>query len=110
MINKKKFYINGKWVDPSKPNDFQVINPSNEEIFAIISLGYKEDTDLAVKSAKKAFVTWKETSKEERINLLEKLLEIIKKDLKKWPKPFQWKWEHQLSGQLMFKPLLASLI
>ena len=57
MINKKKFYINGKWVDPSKPNDFQVINPSNEEIFAIISLGYKEDTDLAVKSAKKAFVS-----------------------------------------------------
>ena len=31
----------------------------------IISLGYKEDTDIAVKAAKNAFSQWKETSKEE---------------------------------------------
>ena len=43
---------------------------------AIISLGSSADTDLAVKYAKKAFETWKESSKEERIRLLEKLLEI----------------------------------
>ena len=79
MIDKRNFYINGKWVKPSKSNDFEVINPSNEEAFAIISLGSKEDTDAAVKSAKNAFVNWKETSKEERINLLEKLLKIYKK-------------------------------
>ena len=36
-----------------KLNDFEVINPSNEEPFAKISLGYKEDTDAAVKTAKK---------------------------------------------------------
>ncbi len=35
-----------KWVTPSKTNDFEVINPSNEEPFAIISLGSKEDTEL----------------------------------------------------------------
>ena len=52
----------------SKSNDFKVINPSNEESFATISLGFKEDTDAAVKSAKKAFETWKETSKEEKQN------------------------------------------
>ena len=79
MLEKKDFYINGQWVKPSKPNDFEVINPSNEEPFAIISLGSKEDTDAAVKAAKEAFVKWKETSKEERINLLEKLLKIYKK-------------------------------
>ena len=79
MLDKRKFYINGNWTSPSKPNDFKVINPSNEESFATISLGFKEDTDAAVKSAKKAFETWKETSKEERINLLEKLLTIYKK-------------------------------
>ena len=79
MLNKKNFYINGKWAKPSKPNDFEVINPSNEEPFAVISLGSKEDTDFAVKAAKKAFVKWKETSKEERIALLEKLLTIYKK-------------------------------
>ena len=79
MLEKRSFYINGKWISPSKSNDFEVINPSNEEAFAVISLGSAEDTNLAVEAAKKAFVKWKETSKEERINLLEKLLKIYKK-------------------------------
>ncbi len=79
MLDKRKFYINGQWVDPFKKNDFEVINPCNEDPFAIISLGSKEDIDLAVKSAKDAFETWKETSKEERLSLLKKLSSIYKK-------------------------------
>jgi len=78
MLDKKKFYINGKWVDPIKSNNFDVINPSTEEVCAIINLGSSEDTNLAVESAKKAFDSWKETSKENRLKLLEKLLEIYK--------------------------------
>jgi len=79
MLDKRNFYINGKWVPPSKPNDFEVINPSNEEPFAIISLGDEADTNSAVKAAKESFSSWKKTSKEERINLLEKLLKVYKK-------------------------------
>ena len=79
MLDKRNFYINGQWVAPSKINDFEVINPSNEETFAKISLGHKADIDEAVKAAKNAFAKWKETSKEERISLLEKLLTIYKK-------------------------------
>tara|TARA_X000001036_G_scaffold425755_1_gene452340 strand:- start:3131 stop:4561 length:1431 start_codon:yes stop_codon:yes gene_type:complete len=79
MLDKKNFYINGKWVSPVIRNDFEVINPSNEDVFAVISLGSKKDTDIAVQAAKKAFLKWKETSKEKRINLLEKLLKIYKK-------------------------------
>ena len=79
MLEKRNFYINGKWVSPSKSNDLKVINPSTEESFAVISLGSTEDTNKAVQAAKKAFVKWKETSKEERIKLLEKLLNIYKK-------------------------------
>jgi len=79
MLDKRNFYINGKWVSPSKPNDFEVINPSNEEPFAIISLGDEVDTNSAVKAAKESFSSWKKTSKEERINLLEKLLKVYKK-------------------------------
>ena len=63
MLDKRNFYINGKWAHPSKINDFEVINPSNEEPFATISLGYKEDIDSAVSAAKKAFIHWKATSK-----------------------------------------------
>jgi len=54
MIEKKNFYINGKWVSPSKPNNFEVIDPSTEEPFAIISLGSIEDTDKAISAAKNA--------------------------------------------------------
>ena len=79
MLDKKKFYINGKWVEPIKSNDLDVINPSTEEVCAVISLGSKEDTNAAVSAAKSAFETWKDTSKKERIDLLEKLLSIYKK-------------------------------
>ena len=79
MLDRRNFYINGKWVKPFKKNDFPVINPSNEETFATISLGSKEDTDAAIKAAKNSFNSWKETSKAERIKLLEKLLENYKK-------------------------------
>jgi len=79
MLEKKKFYINGEWISPSKTNNFEVVNPSNEEVFATISLGSEEDTDAAVNAAKNAFETWKETSIEERLSLLEKLLTVYKK-------------------------------
>jgi len=72
MIDKRNFYINGKWVSPSKPNNFEVIDPSTEEPFAIISLGSIEDADKAISAAKNAFETWRETSKEKRLSLLEK--------------------------------------
>ena len=82
MLDKRKFFINGKWIEPAKKNDFEVINPSNEEVCAIISLGSKEDVEKATKSAKTAFESWKETSKEDRIKLLEKLLSVYKKRFK----------------------------
>ena len=76
MIKKKNFYINGKWVSPSKPNNFEVIDPSTEEPFAIISLGSIEDADKAISAAKNALETWRETSKEKRLSLLEKFDQI----------------------------------
>ena len=39
MLDKKNFYINGKWVFPTEPRSFKVIDPSNEEPCAEISLG-----------------------------------------------------------------------
>ena len=80
MIEQKKnFYINGQWIKPSKPNDFEVIDPSTEEICAIISLGSEIDTNLAVEAAKKSFSAWWNTSKEKKIELLNNLLNIYQK-------------------------------
>jgi len=76
MLDKRKFYIDGQWINPEKKDDFEVINPSNEETCAIISLGSYGDLDFAVKSARKAFESWRNESKEEKISLITKLLEI----------------------------------
>ena len=76
MLDKRNFYINGKWVKPSKKNDLNVINPSTEESFATISLGNKEDVNIAVEAASSAFQSWSLSNKSERIFLLEKLLKI----------------------------------
>ena len=78
MIDKRRFYINGNWVNPTKKNDFKVVNPSNEEEYAVISLGNIDDVDLAVNSAKDAFLTWSNVDKIDKIIFLKKLLKIYK--------------------------------
>ncbi|WP_166418088.1 aldehyde dehydrogenase family protein [Cochlodiniinecator piscidefendens] len=79
MIEKREFYINGAWVSPAAPRDLDVINPSNEEVCAVISLGDQADTDAAVAAAKAAFPTWAEVPKAERLALTQKLLEVYNK-------------------------------
>ena len=76
MLDKRNFYINGKWVKPIKSNDFKVINPSNEDACAVISLGNKEDVDSAVTVAKESFPRWSRVEKKYKISLLEKLYKI----------------------------------
>jgi aldehyde dehydrogenase (NAD+) len=78
MLEKREFYINGRWVFPAKTNDFEVINPSNEEPCAVISLGDQADTNAAVTAAKEAFPSWAVTPKEERLALVERILEVYK--------------------------------
>ena len=79
MENKLDFYIDGKWVSPVTPRTLDVINPANEEAYARISLGSKADVDKAVAAARKAFETYSRTSKEERLALLQKIVEVYQK-------------------------------
>jgi aldehyde dehydrogenase (NAD+) len=79
MRDYLKFYINGEWVDPAEPRTLEVINPATEEAYARISLGSKKDVDRAVAAAKAAFATFSQTSKEERLALLEKIIEVYKR-------------------------------
>ena len=79
MLDRKNFYINGKWVAPKNQKDIEVINPSTEKSCAIISLGGKDDVNAAVTAAKNAFENWAFTPKNKRIELLEKLYVVYKK-------------------------------
>jgi len=79
MLNKKNFYINGQWVAPKNAKDIEVIDPSTEKSCAIISLGGADDINAAVTSAKKAFESWGFTTRNQRVELLEKLYVVYKK-------------------------------
>lgn len=78
MLDKRQFYINGEWVNPAVANDFDITDPSTEDVVGQISLGGQADTDAAVAAAKAAFPAWSATSKEERLALLNKLLDVYK--------------------------------
>ena len=79
MLDKRQFYINGQWVDPSTKNDLDVINPSDETVCAVVSLGSQADTDAAVAAARAALPSWSISTKAERIELLERLYDIYER-------------------------------
>ena len=70
-----QFYIDGKWVDPVSPNPYPVINPATEEVCGRISLGSAADVDKAVAAARRAGPSFAATTREERLALLERILE-----------------------------------
>src|SRR5580658_4655388 len=69
-----KFYIDGHWVDPVTPKTLDVINPATEAVAGQISAGSKADVDKAVAAARRAFETYSRTSREERLELLQRIL------------------------------------
>jgi aldehyde dehydrogenase (NAD+) len=81
MKDYRKFYIDGKWVDPAERHDFTVINPASEEPIATISLGSSADVDRAVAAAKSAFESYLDTSVEERVALLRRIIDVYKSKL-----------------------------
>ena len=76
MKECRQFYIDGKWVAPTRIHDFPVVNPATEERIATISLGTAEDVDKAVAAAKRAFATYSETTTAERLALLQRIIEV----------------------------------
>jgi aldehyde dehydrogenase (NAD+) len=74
-----KFYIDGQWVDPVEPKTLDVINPATEQVCGKIALGSAADVDRAIKAARKAFATWSLTSREERLAVLQRILEQYQK-------------------------------
>jgi aldehyde dehydrogenase (NAD+) len=74
MRDYLKFYIDGAWVDPAAPKTLDVINPATEAVAGRISMGSAVDVDRAVKAARAAFASFSQTTRDERIALLEKII------------------------------------
>jgi aldehyde dehydrogenase (NAD+) len=73
------FYIDGQWVIPENRDKLEVINPATEKVAGQISLGTASDVDLAVQAASEAFQSFSQTSKQERLELLNAICAEYKK-------------------------------
>ena len=73
-----QFFINGEWVDASDSSKLNVINPATEEAVCQVSLGNESDVDKAVAAASTAFPSYSQTTREQRIKLLNKVVDCYK--------------------------------
>ena len=78
MVNRMKFYIDGAWVDPAVMKTVPVVNPATEERIYDVAVGSKADVDKAIAAARRAFETFSVTTREERIELLGRIIEAYK--------------------------------
>ncbi|MCX8474959.1 MAG: aldehyde dehydrogenase family protein [Sphingomonas sp.] len=78
MRSTLKHYIDGAWVESEGGARHEVINPATEEPVTEITLGSAADVDKAVAAAKRAFESFSRTSVDERVALIERILEAYK--------------------------------
>ncbi|MDC3233340.1 NAD-dependent succinate-semialdehyde dehydrogenase [Pelagibacteraceae bacterium] len=87
MYNNFGQFIDGKWQRSLSGETYDVINPATEEVIGKVSKANKEDVQLAIKSAAKGLILWKNTSPWERAKVLRRISELIRKKidiLSKW--------------------------
>jgi len=78
-----KLFIDGKWVDGKEGKTYKEYNPANGELLATCVDAGKEDVDMAVNAAWKAFETWKDVSPQERAKMLLKIADLIDENAEK---------------------------
>jgi len=78
MYDCTRHYINGTWTDSTAGTIHDIINPATEESIGKVVHGTKADVDLAVSAARSAFDGFSRWSVEQRLELLENILEAYK--------------------------------
>ena len=101
MKDRLEFYINGQWVESESDERIEVENPATEEVIGHVSAGTKGDIDSAVQAASEAFKTFGLTSKQERIDLLKKIITEYENRTEDFVKTIS-----EEMGQYGFQPLL----
>ena len=82
MIDRQEFYIDGEWVAPLGAKTMPVVNPATEEAMYHVALGSEADVDKAVAAARAAFEAFSTTSRQERVALLERVIEVYTSRMK----------------------------
>jgi malonate-semialdehyde dehydrogenase (acetylating)/methylmalonate-semialdehyde dehydrogenase len=77
MTDQLPNYIDGKWVRPSAAEYLDVTNPATTEVLACVPFSNQADVAAAVEAADAAFLGWRSTPPEERIQYLFKLKYLL---------------------------------
>ena len=76
-----RLFINGEFVVAALGKTFDSVNPFTEEVIAKVHLATKEDVDVAVAAAAKAFKSWKCSNPTNRRDLILKLAALVEENL-----------------------------
>jgi 1-pyrroline dehydrogenase len=75
--SQHKNFVRGEWVDAVEGGTAEIINPATGETIAEVPQGTQADVDRAVEAAKGAWPEWRETTPQERAEMLLKLADAI---------------------------------
>lgn len=78
MHHYDHLYIDGAWIAAHQEKYREVVNPATEEPAGKIIQGGAEDVDRAVRSARRAFPGWSQTSSEERARYITAIAEVMR--------------------------------
>ena len=75
----RKMLINGNWVSSISGKNFPTYNPATGEVLAQVAEGDREDVELAVKAARRAFDhgPWRRLTSSERGRMIWKLADLL---------------------------------
>ncbi len=73
-----QLFLDGEWRDALAKEKLEIINPATEEVIGKVSHARKEDLDIALTAAEKAFNSWKNVSAYERSKILRKAADIVR--------------------------------
>ena len=70
-------YINGKFVTPHGTQVIDLVNPTNNTVIGKVTMADKIDTRQAIAAAREAFNAFSQSSKEYRIDCLQRLHDAV---------------------------------
>ena len=73
-----QLFLDGEWRDSVSKETLEIINPATEEVIGKLSHARKEDLDIALSAADKAFKEWKDVSAYERSKIMRKAADIFR--------------------------------
>lgn len=78
MLHIDKIYINGEFVTPHGSETYALFNPATEEMIGQARLADEEDARRAIAAAKAAFPCWSRTTKQQRLDVLERMYQAVR--------------------------------